>query len=179
MSEAVIFFKDLPATFPEKDMYRKPSTPVILMTAYSVQGLIEEARSEIRKLGLRVEADRLEAQDVTKDYADREARLRNLRAQEAQYLGILKQADSIVQPRGIRNENRLSQKLCQAECLRVMQIRHQVLTVQNADNIVEIATIDRESRVARAFDNTGTAETLISAPSSEPAHISNRCPINP
>ena len=25
MSEAVIFFKDLPATFPEKDMYRKPS----------------------------------------------------------------------------------------------------------------------------------------------------------
>jgi hypothetical protein len=52
----------------------------------------EEARSEIRKLGLRVEADHLEAQDVTKDYVDREARLRNLRAQEAQYLDILKQA---------------------------------------------------------------------------------------
>ena len=55
----------------------------------------EEARSEIRKLGLRVEADRLEAQDVTKDYVDREARLRNLRAQEAQYLGILKQAKTV------------------------------------------------------------------------------------
>jgi hypothetical protein len=38
---------------------------------------LEEARLEIRKLGLRVEADRLEAQDVTKDYVDREARLRN------------------------------------------------------------------------------------------------------
>ena len=56
---------------------------------------LEEARSEIRKLGLRVEADRLEAQDVTKDYVDREARLRNLRAQEAQYLGILKQAKTV------------------------------------------------------------------------------------
>jgi hypothetical protein len=55
----------------------------------------EEARSEIRKLGLRVEADRLEAQDVTKDYVDREARLRNLRAQEAQYLTILKQAKTV------------------------------------------------------------------------------------
>jgi hypothetical protein len=56
---------------------------------------LEEARSEIRKLGLRVEADCLEAQDVTKDYVDREARLRNLRAQEAQYLGILKQAKTV------------------------------------------------------------------------------------
>ena len=55
----------------------------------------EEARSEIRKLGLRVEADGLETQDVTKDYVDREARSRNLRAQEAQYLGILKQAKTV------------------------------------------------------------------------------------
>ena len=56
---------------------------------------LEEARSEIRKVGLRVETDRIEAQDVTKDYVDREARLRNLRAQEAQYLGILKQAKTV------------------------------------------------------------------------------------
>ena len=56
---------------------------------------LEEARSEIRKLGLRVETDRIEAQDVTKDYVDREARLRNLRAQEAQYLTILKQAKTV------------------------------------------------------------------------------------
>jgi hypothetical protein len=55
----------------------------------------EEVRSEIRKLGLRVEADGLETQDVTKDYVDREARLRNLHAQEAQYLAILKQAKTV------------------------------------------------------------------------------------
>jgi hypothetical protein len=55
----------------------------------------EEVRAEIRKLGLRVESDKLDAQDVTKDYVDREARLRNLGAQELQYLQILKRAATV------------------------------------------------------------------------------------
>lgn len=55
----------------------------------------EEARAGILKLGLRVESEKLEAQDVTKQYVDQAARLRNLRAQETQYLGILKQAKTV------------------------------------------------------------------------------------
>ena len=55
----------------------------------------EDARAEIRKLGLRVEGEKLEAQDVTKQYVDQSARLRNLRAQDTQYLGILKQAKTV------------------------------------------------------------------------------------
>ena len=55
----------------------------------------DEIRAEIRKLGLRVETEKLEAQDVTKQYVDQAARLRNLRAQETQYLGILKQAKTV------------------------------------------------------------------------------------
>jgi hypothetical protein len=55
----------------------------------------EEARAEIRKLGLRVENERIEAQDVTRQYVDQEANLRNLRAEEAQYLAILKQAKTV------------------------------------------------------------------------------------
>jgi hypothetical protein len=55
----------------------------------------EDARAEIRKLGLRVESEKLDAQDVTKQYVDQSARLRNLRAQEAQYLGILRQAKTV------------------------------------------------------------------------------------
>jgi hypothetical protein len=54
-----------------------------------------EVRAAILKLAVRVENDRLEAQDVTKDYVDREAQLRNLRAQEQQYLGILKRAATV------------------------------------------------------------------------------------
>lgn len=55
----------------------------------------EEARAEIRKLGLRVESERIDAQDVTRQYVDEDANLRNLRAEESQYLTILKQATTV------------------------------------------------------------------------------------
>jgi hypothetical protein len=58
-------------------------------------GKFEEARAAIRKLGLRVENEKTEAQDVTRQYVDQEASLRNLRAEEAQYLSILKQARTV------------------------------------------------------------------------------------
>lgn len=54
-----------------------------------------EVGAEIRKLALRVESEQMEAQDVTKQYVDQQAHLRNLRAQEAQYLIILKQAKTV------------------------------------------------------------------------------------
>ena len=55
----------------------------------------EEARAQIRKLGLRVENDKIEAEDVTRQYVDQAASLRNLRAEEEQYLSILKQAKTV------------------------------------------------------------------------------------
>lgn len=55
----------------------------------------EQVRTQISRLGLRVESEKLEARDVTKQYVDQAARLRNYRAQETQYLGILKQARTI------------------------------------------------------------------------------------
>jgi uncharacterized protein DUF4349 len=54
-----------------------------------------QVRDEIGKLALRVESEKLNAQDVTKQYVDLAARLRNLRAQETQYLTILKQAKTV------------------------------------------------------------------------------------
>ena len=55
----------------------------------------EEARAEIRKLGLRVENEKIDAQDVTRQYVDQDASLRNLHAEEMQYLTILKQANTV------------------------------------------------------------------------------------
>ena len=55
----------------------------------------EDVRAKIIKLGLRIENEKLDAQDVTKQYVDLSARLRNLHAQETQYLGILKQARTV------------------------------------------------------------------------------------
>jgi Domain of unknown function (DUF4349) len=55
----------------------------------------EAARAEIRKLGLRVESEKVDAQDVSRQYVDQDANLRNLRAEEAGYLAILKQASTV------------------------------------------------------------------------------------
>ncbi|HST10494.1 MAG TPA: DUF4349 domain-containing protein [Terriglobales bacterium] len=52
----------------------------------------EDARAGIRKLAARVESEKTDAQDVTRQYVDMQARLRNLRAEEAQYLTIMKSA---------------------------------------------------------------------------------------
>jgi Domain of unknown function (DUF4349) len=55
----------------------------------------EQVRAQIRKLSLSMENESTDAQDVTKQYVDQEARLRNLRAQEQQYLGILRRVASV------------------------------------------------------------------------------------
>ena len=69
--------------------------PSASLTVHVPAARFEEARTAIRKLGLRVEDERVDAQDVTKQYVDQDARLRNLRAEEAQYLGILKRASTV------------------------------------------------------------------------------------
>jgi hypothetical protein len=55
----------------------------------------DEVRAQIRKLSLRVESESIDAQDVTKQHVDQEAGLRNLRAQEQQYLGILRKTATV------------------------------------------------------------------------------------
>ena len=57
----------------------------------------DEALSEIKKLADRVESEKIEATDVTQNYVDREAALRNLRAEESQYLLIMKRARSVTE----------------------------------------------------------------------------------
>ena len=81
-------------------------------------GKFEQVHAEVIKLGLKIESEKLEAQDVTKQYVDQEARLRNLRAQETQYLGILKQAKTVkdtVEVSEKLNEVRLQIEQQQAE----------------------------------------------------------------
>ena len=56
---------------------------------------LDQAKAGIRKLAIRVESESTETEDVTKQWVDSEARLRNLRATEQQYLQILKLARSV------------------------------------------------------------------------------------
>jgi len=55
----------------------------------------EEVRGQIRALGLRIDDESVGAEDVTRQYVDDDARLRNLRAQEQQYLDILRKAATV------------------------------------------------------------------------------------
>ena len=55
----------------------------------------EQVREQIHRLGIRVQSENIQAEDVTKQYVDQAARLRNLKAQEVQYLGILKSAKTV------------------------------------------------------------------------------------
>jgi hypothetical protein len=56
---------------------------------------LDEARAQVRAIAKAVEEDTIEARDVTREYVDQEAKLRNFRAEEAQYLAILKRATAV------------------------------------------------------------------------------------
>jgi hypothetical protein len=66
--------------------------PIANVTIRIPAARFEEAKTGIRRLAARVESEKTDAQDVTRQYVDMEARLRNLRAEEAQYLTIMKSA---------------------------------------------------------------------------------------
>lgn len=55
----------------------------------------EDAKAEIRKFAARVESEKTDATDVTKQYVDLQARVRSLRAEEVQYLTIMKSAGKV------------------------------------------------------------------------------------
>jgi len=55
----------------------------------------DEARARVRTIAKAVEEDDVEARDVSREYVDQEATLRNSRAEEMQYLTILKGATAV------------------------------------------------------------------------------------
>jgi len=55
----------------------------------------DSAIEEIKKLAIKVEKETINARDVTEEFVDLEARLKNLQAEEEQYLKIMKQARTV------------------------------------------------------------------------------------
>ncbi len=55
----------------------------------------EPAFVELRKLAVRVESENTNSQDVTEEYIDLEARLKNAQATESQYLALLNKAEKV------------------------------------------------------------------------------------
>jgi hypothetical protein len=65
------------------------------LTIRAPQERLDDVRDQIRQLAARVESDKTEAQDVTRQFVDSEARLHTLKAEESQYLAILKNARTV------------------------------------------------------------------------------------
>jgi Domain of unknown function (DUF4349) len=55
----------------------------------------DEARAQVRKMANTVEQETIEARDVTRESVNQEAALSNARAEESQYLAILKRASAV------------------------------------------------------------------------------------
>ena len=66
--------------------------PTASMTIRVPAARLEDTKAALRALAIHVDSEQSNASDVTKQYVDLEARIRNLRAQEAQYLAIMKSA---------------------------------------------------------------------------------------
>ena len=69
--------------------------PTATITIRVPAARFEDAKAEIRKFAMRVESEKTDATDVTKQYVDLQARIHNLRAEEAQYLTIMKSAGKV------------------------------------------------------------------------------------
>lgn len=71
------------------------SAPSATLTIRVPAARMEDAKTELRKLAVRVELEKTETSDATKQYVDTESRIRNLRAEEAQYLQIMRSAAKV------------------------------------------------------------------------------------
>jgi hypothetical protein len=65
------------------------------MTVRVPAARLDQVMGEVKALAMTVDREGVEARDVTREYIDLDARLRNAQAEEAQYLLILKRATTI------------------------------------------------------------------------------------
>lgn len=69
--------------------------PMATLTIRVPAARFEDAKADLRSLAAHVDREKTDAKDVTKQYVDTEARIRNLRAEEGQYLQILHSATKV------------------------------------------------------------------------------------
>lgn len=74
------------------ELARGDDIPTGSMTILVPASRFQDARVGIEKLCSRVNSERVEARDITKQFVDNEVRLHSLQAEEQQYLAILKRA---------------------------------------------------------------------------------------
>jgi hypothetical protein len=115
----------------------------------------DEAFDKLRKLAVNVPSESTNSQDVTEQYTDLQAQLRNLEATEAQYLELLKKAEKVEDMLAVQRE--LSNVRGQIE-----QIKGRILYIERTS---DMALIDVNLQKVKPIGGTAWSalETLKSA----------------
>jgi hypothetical protein len=115
----------------------------------------DEALDRLRKLAVKVPNESTSSQDVTEEYTDLQAQLRNLEATEAQYLELLKKAEKVEDMLAVQRE--LSNVRGQIE-----QIKGRIHYLERTS---DMALIEVNLQKTQPIDGTGWSalETLKSA----------------
>jgi len=127
--------------------------PYARVTVRVPSAVLDEALGLIRKMAIRVDSENSSAQDVTEEYVDLQARLRNLEATEKELLALLTEV----------RENRGKAEEILAVYRELTQIREQIESLKGRQQYLErmtaLATIQLEIR-PKAAPQSVTGKTL-------------------
>lgn len=97
------------------DSYLYEVTPGVKAGAITIRvpaDKFDDTINRIKELAIKVESENINANDVTDQFIDLEARLKNLKAQESQYLDILKKATAVEDVLKVTNQlNQVRQQI--------------------------------------------------------------------
>ncbi|MBM4446477.1 MAG: DUF4349 domain-containing protein [Chloroflexi bacterium] len=115
----------------------------------------DEAFEKLRKLAVKVTNESTDSQDVTEEYTDLQAQLRNLEATEAQYLELLKKAETV------EDTLKVYQQLSNVR----QEIERIKGRIQYLERTSDMALIEVSLQKTKPIDGTGWSalETLKSA----------------
>ncbi|HEU5402467.1 MAG TPA: DUF4349 domain-containing protein [Terriglobales bacterium] len=105
---------------------------------------LESVLAEFKKLAVRVEREQVSSRDVTREFYDNEAHLRNLQAEEQQYLAIMKQAKSV------KDTLEVSGKLSEVRD-RIERLQAQIQVMTHAVEMSLIAIVLAQQSDTRVF----------------------------
>ncbi len=117
---------------------RKVATVTIRVPALAYQTTL----AELRRLAIKVQGEDSKAQDVTEEYSDLQAQLRNLQATEAQYLDLLKKAQSIDEI--LKVQARISDTRNQLERIKGRMV-YMERTTEMASITISLFSLDRSA----------------------------------
>jgi hypothetical protein len=115
-------------------------------------GRYDDAVDELRRLAVRVDEESSTGQDVTEEFADLGAQLRNQEAAEVQYLELLKRAQSVDDV--LKVQTRLTEVRTQIERLKGRQLllqRRAEMAQIELTLVVELASFQPLRHIAASF----------------------------